>query len=90
MGGAPGSAYSGLNPLHGTPANGDVSTVEQELDMLKWALMFALISLVAGVLGFSGIAAGAAGIAKVLFVLFLIAFVVVVAMILLGVSAARK
>lgn len=35
--------------------------------MLKWALVFLLISLVAGVLGFTGIAAGAAAIAKILF-----------------------
>ncbi len=35
--------------------------------MLKWALIFLLISIVAGILGFSGIAAGAAIIAKVLF-----------------------
>ena len=33
--------------------------------MLKYAIIFALISLVAGALGFSGVAAGAAGIAKV-------------------------
>ena len=46
--------------------------------MLKWALIFALISVAAGVLGFSGVAAGAAGIAKILFVLFLVAFVAVV------------
>ena len=31
--------------------------------MLKWAIIFALVSLVAGVLGFGGVAAGAAGIA---------------------------
>ena len=35
--------------------------------MLKWALLFFLISLVAGVLGFTGIASGAAAIAKTLF-----------------------
>ena len=40
--------------------------------MLKWALIFFLISLVAGFFGFTGVAAGAAGIAKVLFFLFLI------------------
>ena len=39
--------------------------------MLKYAIVFALISLVAA-LGFTGVAAGAAGIAKVLFVVFLI------------------
>jgi uncharacterized membrane protein YtjA (UPF0391 family) len=40
--------------------------------MLKWALIFFVISLVAGALGFTNIASGAAGIAKILFGLFLI------------------
>jgi len=35
--------------------------------MLKWALIFALISIVAGIFGFTGIAVGAAEIAKILF-----------------------
>ena len=35
--------------------------------MLKWALIFFVISIVAGLLGFSGIAAGTATIAKWLF-----------------------
>lgn len=43
--------------------------------MLKWALIFFLISIVAGVLGFSGVAAGAATISKWLFVIALIIFV---------------
>lgn len=40
--------------------------------MLKWALIFFLISIVAGFFGFTGVAAGAASIAKFLFFLFLI------------------
>ena len=47
-----------------------------ETVMLKWALIFALISIVAGILGFSGIAAGAAGLAKVLFVVALVVFLI--------------
>lgn len=35
--------------------------------MLKWALIFFIISLLAGVFGFTGIASGAAAIAKILF-----------------------
>jgi len=58
--------------------------------MLKYAVIFALISLVAGALGFSGVAAGAAGIAKVLFVLFLVIAVVFVVLAAIGVGAARK
>jgi uncharacterized membrane protein YtjA (UPF0391 family) len=46
--------------------------------MLKWALIFLLISVVAGILGFSGIAAGAAVIAKVLFGVALAIFLIFV------------
>lgn len=53
--------------------------------MLRWALIFFVISLVAGALGFSGIASGAGRIAKLLFGLFLvIAVVVVVVALLIG------
>ena len=44
--------------------------------MLKWALIFFLISIVAGLFGFTGLARGSATIAKILFFLFLIAFLV--------------
>lgn len=45
--------------------------------MLKWALIFFLISIVAGLFGFTGLARGSAQIAKILFVLFLIIFIIV-------------
>jgi uncharacterized membrane protein YtjA (UPF0391 family) len=35
--------------------------------MLKWALVFFIVSLVAGVFGFTGVASGAAAVAKILF-----------------------
>ena len=35
--------------------------------MLKWALIFFVISLIAGVFGFTGISAAASGIARILF-----------------------
>ncbi len=44
--------------------------------MLKWALIFLVISLIAGALGFTGVARGAATIAKFLFALFLVLFVI--------------
>ena len=44
--------------------------------MLKWAIIFLVISLIAGALGFTGVARGAATISKVLFVIFLILFVI--------------
>lgn len=45
--------------------------------MLKWALIFFLISLVAGFFGFTGVASGARTIAKVLFFIFLAIFLIV-------------
>ena len=44
--------------------------------MLKWALIFLVISLVAGALGFTGVASGAKTIAKILFGLFLVLFII--------------
>ena len=58
--------------------------------MLKYAIIFALISLIAGALGFGGVAAGAAGIAKILFGLFLILAVVFLLLAALGVGAVKK
>lgn len=48
--------------------------------MLKWALMFFVISLVAGVLGFTGMAAGATVAGKILFLLFLAVAIGIVAL----------
>ena len=45
--------------------------------MLKWALIFFLISLVAGFFGFTNVAAGARGIAKVLFIIALVIFLII-------------
>ena len=45
--------------------------------MLKWAIIFFLISVVAGVFGFTGIAVGAQAIAKILFGIFLVLFLIV-------------
>ena len=52
--------------------------------MLKWALIFLVISLVAGALGFTGVARGAANVARILFGVFLAIFVV---LLLLGLLA---
>jgi uncharacterized membrane protein YtjA (UPF0391 family) len=46
--------------------------------MLKWALIFLVVSLIAGALGFTGVASGARSIAKVLFGLFLVIFLILV------------
>jgi uncharacterized membrane protein YtjA (UPF0391 family) len=44
--------------------------------MLRWALIFFIISLLAGIFGFTGIAAGSAAIAKALFFVALALFVI--------------
>ena len=54
--------------------------------MIKWAIIFFVISLVAGLFGFTGIAAGFRTIAKVLFfIAFAIFLIVLVFGVLLGV-----
>jgi uncharacterized membrane protein YtjA (UPF0391 family) len=45
--------------------------------MLKWALIFFVISLIAGFFGFSGVASGAKTIAKVLFFIAVVIFLIV-------------
>lgn len=53
--------------------------------MLKYALIFFLVSLVAGYFGFTGVAAGARRVAKILFVLcLLIALGFIVTAVMLG------
>jgi uncharacterized membrane protein YtjA (UPF0391 family) len=44
--------------------------------MIKWAIVFAIISVIAGVFGFTGIAADSAAVAKILFFIALAIFVV--------------
>ena len=57
---------------------------EKKMSLLKWALIFLIVSLVAAVFGFTGIAAAAAGIAKILFFIFLVIFIVLLIMGLLA------
>ncbi len=52
--------------------------------MLKWALIFFLVSIVAGIFGFTGIAAGAATIARILF---FIALAIMLVFLVLGLMA---
>lgn len=54
--------------------------------MLKWAIIFFVISLVAGFFGFTGVASGARTIAKILFFIAVIIFLIVLVFgVLLGV-----
>ncbi|WP_461609892.1 DUF1328 domain-containing protein [Brevundimonas naejangsanensis] len=59
----------------------------KENDMIKWAIIFAIIAVVAGLLGFGGIAGAAASIAKFLAVLALIIFAI---FLVLGFTVAKK
>ncbi len=45
--------------------------------MLKWAIIFFIISLIAGYFGFAGVASGSRKIAKVLFAISLVIFLIV-------------
>lgn len=55
--------------------------------MIRWALIFFVISLVAGLFGFTGIAAGAAAIAKTLF---FVAITLFLLFLLAGLALDRK
>jgi uncharacterized membrane protein YtjA (UPF0391 family) len=48
------------------------------MSLLRWAIIFLIISLIAGGLGFSGISAGAARISKILFAIFAALFLIFV------------
>lgn len=54
--------------------------------MLKWAIIFLVVSLIAGALGFSGVARGAATISKILFGVFLVLFLIFLVLALTAVN----
>lgn len=60
---------------------------KEDTIMLRWALIFAIISLVAALLGFTGIAGAAAGIAKFLFFLFVVLFLI---FLIMGATIVKK
>jgi len=57
------------------------------MSLLKWALIFFLISIIAAVFGFTGISVASADIARVLFYIFLVIFLV---LLVLGLTIARR
>jgi uncharacterized membrane protein YtjA (UPF0391 family) len=57
------------------------------MSLLKWALIFFLISIVAAIFGFGGIAAASADMARILFYIFVAIFLV---LLVLGLLAARS
>ena len=46
------------------------------MTILKWALIFFLVSIVAGILGFTGVSAASADVARFLFYVFVVIFLV--------------
>ncbi len=55
--------------------------------MLRWALIFFVLSIVAGLLGFTGIAVAAASIAQIIFYVFLLLFIITL---IAGLLAGRR
>jgi uncharacterized membrane protein YtjA (UPF0391 family) len=56
------------------------------MSILKWALIFFVVSIVAGILGFTDISAASADVARVLFYIFVVIFIV---LLLLGMTIFR-
>ncbi len=59
---------------------------EEPMTLLKWALVFFLVSIVAGILGFTGVSAASADIARILFYIFVVIFLV---LLILGLTIFR-
>jgi uncharacterized membrane protein YtjA (UPF0391 family) len=59
---------------------------ERTMTLLKWALIFFLVSIVAGILGFTGISAATADVARFLFYVFVVIFLV---LLILGLTLFR-
>jgi uncharacterized membrane protein YtjA (UPF0391 family) len=56
------------------------------MTILKWALIFFLVSVVAGLLGFTGLSAASADVARFLFYVFVVIFLV---LLILGLTIFR-
>jgi uncharacterized membrane protein YtjA (UPF0391 family) len=59
---------------------------DRAVTLLKWALVFFLISVVAGILGFTGVSAASADIARFLFYVFAVIFLL---LLILGLTIFR-
>jgi uncharacterized membrane protein YtjA (UPF0391 family) len=57
------------------------------MSLLKWALIFFLVSVIAAVFGFTDVSAASADIARILFYIFVVIFLV---LLVLGLMAARS
>jgi uncharacterized membrane protein YtjA (UPF0391 family) len=57
------------------------------MTLLKWALVFFVVSIIAALFGFTDIAAASADIARILFYIFLVIFIV---LLVLGLVLSRR
>jgi uncharacterized membrane protein YtjA (UPF0391 family) len=59
---------------------------ECAMTILKWALIFFVVSIIAGILGFTGISAASADVARFLFYIFVVIFLI---LLILGLTIFR-
>jgi uncharacterized membrane protein YtjA (UPF0391 family) len=57
------------------------------MSLLKWALVFFIVSIIAALFGFTDIAAATADVARILFYIFLVIFIV---LLVLGLVVSRR
>jgi uncharacterized membrane protein YtjA (UPF0391 family) len=87
-----GSRLALWNQFHGPQLDQRRSVARREnrrngrMTLLKWALIFFLVSIVAGILGFTGISAASADVARFLFYVFVVIFLV---LLILGLTIFR-
>jgi uncharacterized membrane protein YtjA (UPF0391 family) len=79
--------YRVTRPALAKPPRCRKDGVRRKTNMLRWALIFFVISIVAAIFGFGGISEATADIAQILFYVFLGIFVV---MLILGLVAGKK
>lgn len=72
--------------LLGSAKAGETGDDTAEMTLLKWALIFFLVSIVAGILGFTGISAASADVARFLFYVFVVIFLI---LLILGLTIFR-
>jgi uncharacterized membrane protein YtjA (UPF0391 family) len=60
---------------------------DSTMSLLKWALIFFVISIIAALFGFTDIAAATADVARILFYIFLVIFIV---LLVLGLVVSRR
>jgi uncharacterized membrane protein YtjA (UPF0391 family) len=82
----PGTSCSAKSYIGGFNTAAAASLEDQAVTLLKWALIFFVISIIAGILGFTGISAASADVARILFYIFVVIFLV---LLILGLTIFR-